>query len=94
MIKSRKIIILSLLLVLVAIVSAIIIVYAIRQSKQPYYLKSFNNNIALFKGSNLLEVYDDININNLTEYDRYLLRNGIVVKNVELIDEILEDYNS
>ncbi len=94
MINSKKIIIFALILTLAAIISAIIIVYAFKKNNEPYYLKSLNNNVALYKGKVLVEVYDDINTNNLTDYDRYLLRNGIVVENIENIDEILEDYNS
>lgn len=94
MTKSRKFIIFSLSITLSLILAAIILVFAYKESKTPYYLKSLNQNVALYKGKTLIEIYDDIDINLLTDYDRYLLRNGIIVENPEKIDEILEDYNS
>lgn len=94
MTKSRKFIIYSLSITLSFIIAAIIFVFCYKKSKEPYYLKSFENNVALYKGNRIVEIYDDININILTDYDRFLLRNGIIVENIEKVDEILEDYNS
>ena len=94
MTKSKKFIIFSLSITLSLIIAAIIFVFCLKKSKEPYYLKSYDNNVALYKGNRVVEIYQDININNLTDYDKYLLRNGIIVENIENVDEILEDYNS
>lgn len=81
---------LSVIIVAVCIISTNIIR---TRENQPLILKAKDDHIALYKGDRIIEEYDDIDIRMLTDYDRYLLRNGIEVTDRTHLLSILEDYD-
>lgn len=60
-----------------------------------FYLKEYNNQIGIFR-TNETEPFDaiDIYIYNLPSVDQYELKDGILVKNEEMLRMIIEDYES
>ncbi|WZL71547.1 BofC C-terminal domain-containing protein [Clostridiaceae bacterium 35-E11] len=67
-------------------------------SPNHYIAKDYNGYIAIFKvdenGNSILFKQTDIPISSLSDVDRNKLQEGIVVKGVEGINQILEDYSS
>ncbi len=94
MTKKERILIIAICLTLL-IVSACYVAIAVNNNKeaQPLVLKINNGSVVLYKGERIIEVYEDININNLTDYDRKLLREGIIINNDKELLSILEDYD-
>ncbi len=92
--KKLKILLVVIVISIITILSCSAVIYYYKaKENQPLMLKSKDNHIALYKGKQLIEVYDDININNLTDYDRKLLRNGIIIESDKELFAILEDYD-
>ena len=92
--KKLKILLVVIVISIITILSCSSVIYYYKaKENQPLMLKSKDNHIALYKGKQLIEVYDDININNLTDYDRKLLRNGIIIESDKELFAILEDYD-
>ena len=58
-----------------------------------YTLKERNGTVALYKGENLLTVYDGVVLSSLPIEDRVRFSEGISVENPEEADSIIEDYD-
>lgn len=56
-------------------------------------LKENNGYATLFKGNEIITVYDEIVISVLPKSDREQLKNGIVIKSEEQLNSIIEDYD-
>lgn len=57
-----------------------------------YRLKAYENNVALYKDEEIITVYEEIVLNSLPKYDQETFKNGIIVSEIEKINELLEDY--
>lgn len=57
-----------------------------------YVLKSHGDFLALYYGDKIVEVYDEIVVSSLPVYDQEQFISGIKIKNLEQLDEILEDF--
>ena len=90
---------LSIALVVVTIALAAIIVtcgfVAKSQTKESenWVLHSYGNNVALYNGEELVEVFGSISIDILPNSDRKLLDNGIVFQTKEEALSAIEDYD-
>jgi hypothetical protein len=94
MTKKERILIITICITLLIIsVCYVAISVSKTKSEETLILKSNNKHPVLYKGNQIIEVYDEININNLTDYDRKLLREGIIINNDKELLSILEDYD-
>ncbi len=57
-----------------------------------YTLKAYGDFLALYEGEKLEEIYEEIVISSLPALDREKFINGVTVKDIEKLDEILEDF--
>ena len=60
---------------------------------EPYTLKSYKNTVALYKGDEILEVYNGIVLNNLPISDRDALNKGIEFENRTDAELSVENYD-
>lgn len=58
-----------------------------------WVLHSYGNNVALYKGESIIEVYGSISLDTLPEADRRLLDNGISFLTREEAVSAIEDYD-
>ena len=58
-----------------------------------WVLHSYGNNVALYNGEKIIEVYGSIVLDTLPEEDRRLLDNGIVFTTKEEALSAIEDYD-
>jgi len=58
-----------------------------------YTLKAYNNTVALYKGSKVIEIYDEIVFDNLPERDKASLTKGISYDTKEQASLAAEDYD-
>ena len=79
------------------IASLIITVSIVAKNKieepEAWVLHSYGNNVALYNGENIVEVYGTIMIDTLPETDRKLLDNGIAFPTRKEAVNALEDYD-
>ncbi len=80
-------------LTFITVMASVITVNAKRSAVPQKILKEYGNSIALYVGRDVERVYPDIDIRNLTDYDRYLLRKGIIITNESQLAELLADYD-
>ena len=95
-IKSKHIITLIVVLTICITVFLVTVGFVIKNRKEhpkTWVLHSYGNNVALYNGENIIEVYGSINLNNLTEEDKRLLDNGIVFSTKEEAQSAIEDYD-
>lgn len=59
----------------------------------PYQLKSYENTVALYEGSRLVEVYDEIEVGALPKADQSGLAAGIGFKTLSEARAAAEDYD-
>lgn len=60
-----------------------------------YVLKDYNGNLAIFKNNDETPIQEfNILTSTYSEYDRSLLKYGIVVKTKEQLQQLIEDYTS
>lgn len=64
-----------------------------RMENEPFTLKAYNNTVALYKGEEILEVYDGIVLNNLPVTDRDALNKGINFENRTEAETSVENYD-
>ena len=79
-----------------AVIIIITIGYAISlKSKNPlpWVLHSYGNNVALYNGDKIIEVYGSIVLDTLPEEDRRLLDNGIIFSTKQEAVSAIEDYD-
>jgi flagellar basal body-associated protein FliL len=62
-------------------------------SAEPWVLQSYGNNVALFNGEKVIEVYGSIMLDTLPDEDKRLLDNGIVFSTKEEAQNAIEDYD-
>jgi hypothetical protein len=94
-IKTRFLII---LLIVALSISAILIALGfVLKNKQEnpdlWVLHSYGNNVALYNGDNIIEVYGSISLDTLPESDKKLLDNGIFFLTREKAQSAIEDYD-
>ena len=58
-----------------------------------YYMKSINNTVALYRGEQIIKIYDGIVVDTLPTADRSRLKEGIYYETVESADIAAEDYD-
>lgn len=63
------------------------------EEPEAWVLHSYGNNVALYNGENIVEVYGTIMIDTLPETDRKLLDNGIAFPTRKEAVNALEDYD-
>ena len=87
----------AVLFITVCIASLIITVSIVIKTKlnepNPWVLHSYGNNVALYNGENVIEVYGTIMLDTLPETDRRLLDNGIAFQTRKEAVNALEDYD-
>ena len=91
--KERILVITVILTLLIMIACYASIIINNKHSKENLVLKTNNGTVTLYKGDRIIEIYEDINVNNLTDYDRKLLKKGIIINNDSELLAILEDYD-
>ena len=62
-------------------------------TEEPWILQSYGNSVALFKDSEVVEVYGEIVLDTLPEEDKKLLDNGISFLTKEEAVSAIEDYD-
>lgn len=96
-VSKKTVYIISIISVSISIAALIITIsFAIKLNKKdplPWVLHSYGNNVALFNGENIIEVYGSIVLDTLPEEDRRLLDNGIVFSTREEAVTAIEDYD-
>lgn len=60
---------------------------------KPWVLQSYGNNVALFNGEEIIEVYGTIMIDTLPEEDKRMLNQGISFLTKEEAVTAIEDYD-
>ena len=89
----------SILAITISVCLAAIIIsigFVIKQKNkepQPWVLHSYGNNVALYNGDQIIEVYGSIALNTLPGEDKRQLDNGIVFKTKEEAVSAIEDYD-
>ena len=88
----------AIILIISLSVSAILIAvgFAIKNKQDNpdlWVLHSYGNNVALYNGENIIEVYGTIALDTLPESDKRLLDNGIVFQSREEAQSAIEDYD-
>lgn len=79
-----------------AVAIIITIGYAIKLKSRnplPWVLHSYGNNVALYNGDKIIEVYGSIMLDTLPDEDRRLLDNGIVFSTKQEAVSAIEDYD-
>ena len=64
-----------------------------KPNQEPWILQSYGNNVALFNGEKIIEVYGAIMIDTLPEEDKRLLDNGISFQTKQEAVRAIEDYD-
>lgn len=59
----------------------------------PYSLKNYNGTVALFKGEEIITVYDGIILSTLPYADRQKFSSGIMLESPDDVQSIIEDYD-
>ncbi len=95
---SRKTILgISIITVSVCVAAIIITIsYALKtkyEEPKPWVLHSYGNNVALYNGEKIIEVYGSIMLDTLPDEDRRLLDNGIIFSTKEEAVSAIEDYD-
>jgi len=96
--KRNRIIIIVAIITLAIALSVIIATISMvvkSQSKEPeqWVLHSYGNNVALYNGDRIIEVYGSIVLDTLPEEDKRLLDNGIAFESKEEAVNAIEDYD-
>lgn len=79
-------------LAFVFLICSVVIMKKGRNEPNIYKLMAYENNVALYRNEELILVYDEIVLNSLPEYDQESFKKGIIVSEINKIDEIIEDY--
>ena len=95
--SNQKIVYLSILTVAVALALVIVTCgFAFGERKineEQWILQSYGNNVALYNGEDVIEVYGAIVLDTLPEEDKRLLDNGISFLTREEAVMAIEDYD-
>lgn len=96
---SKKVVIISVVTVLIAVTLVLVTFwYALSQrnetpTSEPWVLQTYGNNVALYNGDEVIEVYGAIMIDTLPAEDKRLLDNGISFLTREEAVMAIEDYD-
>ncbi len=96
---SKKVLLISVLTIATAVILiGSTLVFALSSRKQtkntePWVLQSYGNNVALYNGENVIEVYGAIMLDTLPEADKRMLDNGISFLTKEEAVMAIEDYD-
>ena len=92
--KSIGIIALFITVSLAVIIIAVgLVVRTKRENPETWVLHSYGNNVALYNGDEVVEVYGSIVLDTLPDEDRRLLDNGIHFTTKEEAVSAIEDYD-
>ena len=83
-------------IVVTLLLTSLLLVIAYRSENttvSSYILKDYNGTVALYKGQDLLTVYDGVVLSSLPLEDRVRFGEGIAVDSPEDADSIIEDYD-
>ncbi len=75
------------------IVTIGVVVSQKKQNPVPWVLQSYGNNVALFNGEEIIEVYGTIMLDTLPAEDKRQLDNGIYFSTKEEAVNAIEDYD-
>ena len=89
--KKLFILVITLTITIVTVIFSFIKVSA--SSNAPLILKERNGTVALYKGNKIVKIYDEIVISVLPKSDQEALYSGIIIKNEEQLNAIIEDYD-
>ncbi len=95
-IKRRNISIIAIVLSVclsVLIITASFAVKAGKEADNDCYLGLYENNVALYLGGKVYEVYPDIIVDNLPKQDIDQLKKGIAFSTAEEAQNAIEDYD-
>ena len=70
-----------------------LVISAKKENKETWVLQSYGNNVALFNGERVVEVYGAIVLDTLPHEDKRLLDNGISFLTKEEAVTAIEDYD-
>lgn len=94
---NKRIIIIGMLAVAIAFSLILITLgYAFTQrdmQEEKWILQTYGNNVALYKGEEVVEVYGSIVLDTLPEEDKKMLDNGISFLSKEEAVTAIEDYD-
>lgn len=96
--KKTQNIILLIIVIISLSVSAILFALGIALKNRVdnpdlWVLHSYGNNVALYNGEEIVEVYGGISLDTLPEADKRLLDNGIIFQTREEAQSAIEDYD-
>lgn len=77
----------------ILIITLGLVVKTKRDNPETWVLHSYGNNVALFNGKEVVEVYGSIVLDTLPDEDRKLLDNGIHFTTKEEAVSAIEDYD-
>lgn len=95
-IKSKHIITLIVVFSICATIFLVTLGFVIKNRQEhpkTWVLHSYGNNVALYNGEKIIEVYGSITLSNLPEEDKRMLDNGIVFSTREEAQSAIEDYD-
>ena len=64
-----------------------------KDTREPWVLQSYGNNVALYNGDEIVEVYGTIVLDTLPEEDKRMLDNGLSFLTKEEAVSAIEDYD-
>lgn len=95
--KNKKTIIIIAVILSISLATILVTVGFVIKSKQEnpesWILHSYGNNVALYNGEKIIEVYGGIMLNTLPEEDKRLLDSGIAFPTREEAVNAVEDYD-
>lgn len=92
--KALGVIIASISVSLIAVIlTASAVIKTKVENPETWVLHSYGNNVALYKGDDIVEVYGTITLDTLPEEDKRLLDNGIQFTTKDEAILAIEDYD-
>ncbi len=77
----------------IIIITAAIVAAGRRDKPKAFILKSYGNNVALYSGDEIVEVYGSVLLDTLPESDKKMLDTGISFPTKEEAVSAIEDYD-
>ena len=62
-------------------------------AQDTFLLKTYKNSVALYCNGEPIKIYKDIVVNPLPQVDVLKFNQGIIIEDMQKIDEILQDYD-
>lgn len=95
--SNQRILIITILIIAVAVSLVLVTLgFAFGEHKpesEPWILQSYGNNVALYNGDSVIEVYGAIMLDTLPDEDKKLLDNGISFMTKEEAKTAIEDFD-